>query len=120
MDRPFGWDLPPGVTESMIPGNRKEDIDWENAAEKVDSPEIEEACWNSRVDCDFAQWCECHVCDGTGTQDGYDCNGCGGSKKKFLECEMNIVDTQGKHDGNNDADCCPQWESLVEYHLKRD
>ena len=28
-DRPFGWDLPPGVNASDIPGNRPEDAAWE-------------------------------------------------------------------------------------------
>ena len=31
----FGWDLPPGVTESMLPGNRPQDIAWDNAIERV-------------------------------------------------------------------------------------
>lgn len=29
MDRTFGWDLPPGVRVSDIPGNRPEDEMWE-------------------------------------------------------------------------------------------
>ena len=35
MDRTFGWDLPPGVTESMIPGNRPEDVKWERDMEEM-------------------------------------------------------------------------------------
>lgn len=35
MTRDFGWDLPPGVTSSMIPGNRPEDVAWERTREKV-------------------------------------------------------------------------------------
>jgi hypothetical protein len=31
-----GWNLPPGVTESMIPGNRPEDIAWEKAWETLE------------------------------------------------------------------------------------
>jgi hypothetical protein len=29
-NRPFGWDLPPGVNVSDIPGNRPEDEVWDN------------------------------------------------------------------------------------------
>jgi len=29
MSRIFGWDLPPGVSANMIPGNRPEDEAWE-------------------------------------------------------------------------------------------
>ena len=29
----FGWDLPPGVSVSDIPGNRPEDEAWENIYE---------------------------------------------------------------------------------------
>ena len=29
-DRTFGWDLPPGVSANMIPGNRPEDEAWGN------------------------------------------------------------------------------------------
>jgi len=28
--------LPPGVTEDMLPGNRPEDIDWDNFHEWID------------------------------------------------------------------------------------
>jgi len=28
--------LPPGVTDNMIPGNRPEDIDWDNFHEWID------------------------------------------------------------------------------------
>lgn len=28
-----GWNLPPGVTESMLPGNRPEDAEWDTFAE---------------------------------------------------------------------------------------
>ena len=31
----FGWHYPPGVTESMIPGNRPEDAAWERFLESV-------------------------------------------------------------------------------------
>ena len=34
-DRKFGWDLPPGVTEGMIPGNRPEDILFERILDDV-------------------------------------------------------------------------------------
>ena len=29
----FGWDLPPGVSVSDIPGNRPEDVEWEKIIE---------------------------------------------------------------------------------------
>lgn len=31
--REFGWDLPPGVRESDIPGNRPEDVEWDRLFE---------------------------------------------------------------------------------------
>jgi len=30
----FGWDLPPGVHLSDIPGNRPEDVEWEKVVER--------------------------------------------------------------------------------------
>ena len=30
----FGWDLPPGVSANMIPGNRPEDEAWEKLEEE--------------------------------------------------------------------------------------
>ena len=33
MSRLFGWDLPPGVNASDIPGNRPEDEEWERIEE---------------------------------------------------------------------------------------
>lgn len=35
----FGWDYPPGVTESMIPGNRPGDVAWDNYWEDTNRPE---------------------------------------------------------------------------------
>ena len=35
MRRPFGWDLPPGVNVSDIPGNRPEDAAWEIILDKL-------------------------------------------------------------------------------------
>jgi len=32
----FGWDLPPGVSESDIPGNRKDDERWERMIEDLE------------------------------------------------------------------------------------
>src|SRR5262245_22826082 len=41
---PFGWDLPPGVTMSMIPGNRPEDLAeeefWEAFEDKLTEAQI--------------------------------------------------------------------------------
>lgn len=33
---PFGWDLPPGVTESMLPGNTGYDDAFDEAVERLD------------------------------------------------------------------------------------
>lgn len=35
----FGWDYPPGVTESMLPGNRPEDVAWNHYWEDTERPE---------------------------------------------------------------------------------
>lgn len=32
----MGYNLPPGVTENMIPGNRAKDLAWDRAWEKAD------------------------------------------------------------------------------------
>jgi len=33
---PFGWDLPPGVTESMLPGNTGYDDAFDEAVDRMD------------------------------------------------------------------------------------
>ena len=38
----FGWDLPPGVRECDIPGNRPEDIEYEKLMESHVYPWLEE------------------------------------------------------------------------------
>lgn len=39
-----GWNLPPGVTTSMISGNRREDVIWDREADKFcsDCPKHED------------------------------------------------------------------------------
>ena len=43
----FGWDLPPGVSPSDIPGNRPEDEAWEK---------IENAFWENDKNCSKELW----------------------------------------------------------------
>lgn len=40
--RMFGWDLPPGVRSSDIPGNRPEDLEEESFYDKLDTQFIEQ------------------------------------------------------------------------------
>ena len=39
--------LPPGVTEDMLPGNRPEDIDWDNFHEWIDEIAGVYGIWNA-------------------------------------------------------------------------
>ena len=43
----FGWDLPPGVSVSDIPGNRPEDAEWEK---------LEQEFWDNENNCTKEQW----------------------------------------------------------------
>ena len=43
----FGWDLPPGVSPSDIPGNRPEDEAWEK---------IENVFWENDKNCSKELW----------------------------------------------------------------
>lgn len=35
-----GWNLPPGVTESMIPGNRPQDLLWDQIADRTSDSDL--------------------------------------------------------------------------------
>lgn len=93
MDRTFGWDYPPGVSESMIPGNRPQDIAWENAIERAMNEMVDICQCNYEV-CDFSQW--------TATQD-----------HEWLGCSQHIVESGWKL-GNGDMGDCPYLEGRAE------
>lgn len=59
-----GWNLPPGVTSSMIPGNRREDAIWDREADKFCSDcSIREDfdCENDPNHCERSKEFEKHV-----------------------------------------------------------
>lgn len=57
-----GFNLPPGVTSSMIPGNRREDVIWDREAYKFcsDCPKHED-CENDPNHCERSKEFEKHV-----------------------------------------------------------
>lgn len=59
----FGWDLPPGVTEGMIPGNRPEDVAAQRYTESLTDEDLVEFAIDSSYDC---PGCVIHDCEERG------------------------------------------------------
>lgn len=51
-----GFNLPDGVTEAMIPGNRPEDELWDNIIEKIDQHDLLDEHFDHVEECEHAQW----------------------------------------------------------------
>jgi len=49
-----GWNLPPGCEVWHIPGNRPEDVAWDEAVEALTEAQVVEWCTEARHDC--AHW----------------------------------------------------------------
>ena len=56
-----GFNLPPGVTDSMIPGNRPEDVAWEKFIESDEPWDICAGCEDAASD--FCMMLDCDQCD---------------------------------------------------------
>lgn len=96
-----GWNLPPGVFSSMIPGNSQEDIDWENAHERAVG-DIVDICQCNQEECDFTRWRTC----GSDNTD----------EPVFAGCTKNIVTVDCKI-GLGDIGDCPYVQGRTEAYF---
>lgn len=96
MDRTFGWELPPGVSERDIPGNRPEDEAWEHAVDKA-MLEIVDVCDKHIHECENARFEDAQVTPGL----------------VWAGCSLDIV-TEDWERGEGDAIDCPYLQRRAE------
>jgi hypothetical protein len=98
MDRTFGWEYPPGVSESDIPGNRPEDLEWEHAMELA-MHDIVDVCSCFRLSpCPWALLSE---------------------EAEYEGCELDIVTIDEKI-GKGDIGDCPYVEKRAQEIVEMD
>ena len=136
--------LPPGVSDSDIPGNRPEDVVWEKAEEAID---IIEVCKECRDECDYAKWfahepfADLEDALYTVLDSGWESEGWGGDaqwvipeyirqrimltlgievEKEWEGCEKRIVDKEDDTPFTGGTpDDCPHWLERVEALYER-
>jgi hypothetical protein len=114
--------LPPGVEYSHLPGNRPEDVAWDNAVDALTDEDVADACTENWLLCAKAQEAVCLRCAGRGHEWPYDnepdagldtCPVCEGRGTVWAGCDLKVL-VVGRKLGPGDVTDCPHVAAIVE------